>query len=47
LAIGTLSGGGYVIAINGKDVRLPAQAGMLIRVDQPLSWSGTSSPMPR
>jgi hypothetical protein len=47
LAIGTLSGGGYVIAINGKDVRLPAQAGMLIRVDQPLSWSGTSAPMPR
>lgn len=47
LAIGTLSGGGYVIATNGKDVRLPAQAGMLIRVDQPLSWSGTTAPMPR
>jgi hypothetical protein len=47
LAIGSLSGGGYVIATNGKDVHLPAQAGMLIRVDQPLSWNGTSSPMQR
>ncbi|MGC2741903.1 MAG: hypothetical protein WA672_01865 [Candidatus Angelobacter sp.] len=47
LAIGTLSGGGYVVATNGKDVHLPAQAGMLIRVDQPVSWSGTTAPMPR
>jgi hypothetical protein len=47
LAIGALSGGGYVVATNGKDVRLPAQAGMLIRVDQPLSWNGTSAPMQR
>jgi hypothetical protein len=47
LAIGTLSGGGYVVATNGKDVRLPAQAIMLIRVDQPLSWSGTTTPLPR
>src|SRR5512140_2103697 len=46
LAIGTLSGGGYVVATNGKDVHLPAQAGMLIRVDQPVSWNGTSTPMP-
>jgi hypothetical protein len=47
LAIGALSGGGYVVAINGKDVHLPAQAGMLIRVDQPLSWNGTSAPTQR
>jgi hypothetical protein len=47
LAIGTLSGGGYVVATNGKDVRLPAQAIMLIRVDQPLSWNGTTTPLPR
>ncbi len=47
LAIGTLSGGGYVIATNGKDVHLPALAGMLIRVDQPVSWNGTTAPMPR
>jgi hypothetical protein len=47
LAIGTLSGGGYVIATNGKDVHLPALAGMLIRVDQPVSWHGTTAPTPR
>lgn len=47
LAIGTLSGGAYVVATNGKDVHLPAQAVMLIRVDQPLSWNGTSTPLPR
>ena len=47
LAIGALSGGGYVVATNGKDVHLPAQAGMLIRVDQPLNWNGTSAPMQR
>ena len=47
LAIGALSGGGYVIATNGKDVHLPAQAGMLIRVDQPVSWNGTSAPSQR
>jgi hypothetical protein len=47
LAIGALSGGGYVVTTNGKDVHLPAQAGMLIRVDQPLSWNGTSAPTPR
>jgi hypothetical protein len=47
LAIGALSGGGYVVATNGKDVHLPALAGMLIRVDQPLSWNGTSAPTQR
>jgi hypothetical protein len=47
LAIGALAGGGYVVATNGKDVNLPARAGMVMRVDQPLSWNGTSSPMQR
>ncbi|MGZ4870787.1 MAG: hypothetical protein ACXVK3_02755 [Candidatus Angelobacter sp.] len=47
LAIGALSGGGYVVATKGKDVNLPAQAVMLIRVDQPLSWNGTTAPIPR
>lgn len=37
LAIGALSGGGYVLARNGKDVTLPAQTGMVIRLDQPLN----------
>jgi hypothetical protein len=42
LAIGNLSGGGYVLATKKKDVNLPAQTGMVIRLDQPLSGnSGT------
>lgn len=36
-AVGTLSGGGYVLATNGKDVNLPAQTGMVIRLEQSLS----------
>lgn len=47
LAIGALAGGGYVLATKGKDVQLPAQTGMVIRLDQPLSANGTSSPMQR
>ena len=43
LAIGALAGGGYVLATNGKDVNLPAQTGLVLRVDQPISLSGTSS----
>jgi hypothetical protein len=41
LAIGALAGGGYVLATKAKDVNLPAQTGMVIRLDQPLSWNGT------
>jgi len=37
LAIGALAGGGYVLATNGKDVNLPAETGMVIRLDQPFS----------
>jgi hypothetical protein len=36
MAVGTLAGGGYVLSTNGKDVRLPAQTGMVIRLEQPL-----------
>jgi hypothetical protein len=43
LAIGALTGGGYVLAINGKDVNLPAQTGMVIRLDQSVSGNGTSA----
>src|SRR5437016_7560132 len=39
LAIGALAGGGYVLATNGKDVNLPAQTGLVLRVDQPISLS--------
>lgn len=44
LAIGAMSGGGYVVSIKGKDVRLPAQTGMVIRLDQPVSASISSAP---
>lgn len=37
LAIGNLTGGGYVLATTGKDVTLPAQTGMVIKLDQPLA----------
>ena len=37
LAVGTLSGGGYVLSTSGKDVNLPAQTGMVIRLDQDVS----------
>jgi hypothetical protein len=37
LAIGTESGGGYVLATKAKDVNLSAQTGMVIRLDQPVS----------
>lgn len=38
LAIGNLSGGGYVLSTNSKpQVNLPAQTGMVIRLDQALS----------
>jgi hypothetical protein len=46
LAIGALSGGGYVVATKGKDVRLPAETGMVIRLDQPVSAS-VSGTLPR
>ena len=39
LAIGALAGGGYVLATNGKDVSLPAQTGLVLRLDQPLNIS--------
>ncbi len=37
LAIGALAGGGYVLSTKGKSVNLPAQTGMVIRLDQPVS----------
>jgi len=43
LAIGALSGGGYILATKGKDVNLPAQTGMVIRLDQTVSSSTSTS----
>lgn len=37
LAVGALAGGGYVLATKGKDVELPAQTGLVIRLDQPMN----------
>jgi hypothetical protein len=34
LAVGTFTGGGYVLATNGKRVDLPAQTGFRLRVDR-------------
>jgi hypothetical protein len=47
LAIGALAGGGYVLATKGKDVQLPAQTGMVIRLDQPLTVNSGVAPMQR
>ncbi len=47
LAIGALAGGGYILSTKGKDVNLPAQTGMVIRLDQPISWNGASAPPQR
>jgi hypothetical protein len=34
LAVGTEAGGGYVLATNGKQVNLPAECGLRLRVDR-------------
>lgn len=34
LAVGTLAGGGYVLATTGKQVTLPAECGLRLRVDR-------------
>jgi hypothetical protein len=46
-AIGALAGGGYVLATKGKAVNLPAQTGMVIKLDQPVSASQSSAAPPR
>jgi hypothetical protein len=43
LAIAAMAGGGYVLSTKGKEVNLPAQIGMVIRLDQPVS-STVASP---
>ncbi|HWR13992.1 MAG TPA: hypothetical protein VN577_04135 [Terriglobales bacterium] len=39
LAIGAIAGGGYVLATKGKDVELPAETGLNLRLDQPIQLS--------
>ena len=45
LAVGALSGGGYILATKAKQINLPAQTGLVLRLDQPLSIAGVSTPM--
>lgn len=42
LAIAAMAGGGYVLSTKGKEVNLPAQTGMVIRLDQPVSSAAAS-----
>jgi hypothetical protein len=46
LAIGAIAGGGYVLATSGKDVNLPADTGMVLRLDQNLTVPATSPQRP-
>jgi len=39
--IGVVGGGAYIMAKKGKDVELPAQTGMLVRLDSPVSVPST------
>jgi hypothetical protein len=44
LATGALTNGGYVLSTKNKEVNLPAQTGMVIRLDQPVT--ATATPIP-
>jgi hypothetical protein len=43
LAIGAIAGGGYILATKGKDVELPANTELKIRLDQPVSLAQLTS----
>jgi hypothetical protein len=42
LAVGNVAGGGYVLATNGKQVDLPAETGLLLRVDRDTPLPGSA-----
>jgi len=42
LAIGAIAGGGYVLATQGKDVEMPAKAGLVLNTDSPINISGSA-----
>lgn len=44
LATGAIAGGGYVLSTKNKEVNLPAQTGMVIRLDQPVTATATPTP---
>lgn len=43
LAIGAIAGGGYILATKGKDVELPENTSLKIRLDQPVSLGSIAS----
>jgi hypothetical protein len=47
LAIGAIAGGGYVLAAKGKDVEIPANSGMKLRLEQALYVPAHSEGPPR
>ena len=44
LLIGAAAGGGYVLATEGKDVNLPAETGLKLRLDQNLAVPSSGGP---
>jgi hypothetical protein len=44
LLIGAAAGGGYVLATEGKEVNLPAETGLKLRLDQNLAVSSSTGP---
>ena len=42
LAIGAIAGGGYVLATQGKDVEMPAKAGLVLNTDSPINISASA-----
>src|SRR5262249_10844357 len=44
LLIGAAAGGGYVLATEGKEVKLPAETGLKLRLDQNLSVPSSGGP---
>ena len=43
LAIGAIAGGGYVLATQGKDVEMPAKAGLVLNADSPINVPANAS----
>jgi hypothetical protein len=43
LAIGAIAGGGYVLATQGKDVEMPAKAGLVLNADSPINLPANTS----
>ena len=43
LAIGAIAGGGYVLATQGKDVEMPAKAGLVLNTDSPINVPANST----